>query len=146
MGFFQLGLRRAAARLSRMPATCGPCLRGQLQAQVKAAQVHVPPSRLIQLVRASRSFATTPAVGSKAPLESSSASVAQSAQGTPQTPPSQAAGESSGESSSSFPKTNAKVVGYWLIGSAVSVFGIVVWGGLTRLTESGYVVTQTVGF
>jgi cytochrome c oxidase assembly protein subunit 15 len=29
------------------------------------------------------------------------------------------------------------VVGYWLIGSAVSVFGIVVWGGLTRLTESG---------
>jgi hypothetical protein len=31
------------------------------------------------------------------------------------------------------------VVGYWLIGSAVSVFGIVVWGGLTRLTESGYV-------
>jgi cytochrome c oxidase assembly protein subunit 15 len=31
------------------------------------------------------------------------------------------------------------VVGYWLIGSAASVFGIVVFGGLTRLTESGYV-------
>jgi cytochrome c oxidase assembly protein subunit 15 len=37
-----------------------------------------------------------------------------------------------------FPKTNPKGVAYWLIGSAVSVFGIVVWGGLTRLTESGY--------
>ena len=28
-------------------------------------------------------------------------------------------------------------VGYWLIFSAASVFGIVVFGGLTRLTESG---------
>ncbi|KHO01797.1 Heme A synthase/Protoheme IX farnesyltransferase [Metarhizium album ARSEF 1941] len=37
-----------------------------------------------------------------------------------------------------FPKTNPKSVAYWLIGSAVSVFGIVVWGGLTRLTESGH--------
>jgi hypothetical protein len=32
-----------------------------------------------------------------------------------------------------------KVVAYWLLGSAASVFGIVVFGGLTRLTESGYV-------
>jgi len=140
MAFFQLGLRRAAAHLSRVPAACSPCLRGQLQAQLKA-QAQIPSSRLLQLVRASRSFATTPAAGSKAPLDFSSSSVAQAAQGTPQTPPSQSSGESSGESSSSFPKTNAKVVGYWLIGSAVSVFGIVVWGGLTRLTESGYVVT-----
>lgn len=137
MAFFQLGLRRAAAHLSRVPAACSPCLRGQLQAQLKA-QAQIPSSRLLQLVRASRSFATTPAAGSKAPLDFSSSSVAQSAQGTPQTPPSQSSGQSS---SSSFPKTNAKVVGYWLIGSAVSVFGIVVWGGLTRLTESGYVVT-----
>lgn len=36
-----------------------------------------------------------------------------------------------------WPETNSKSVGYWLVGSAVSVFGIVVWGGLTRLTESG---------
>lgn len=36
-----------------------------------------------------------------------------------------------------FPETNSKSVGYWLVGSAVSVFGIVVFGGLTRLTESG---------
>lgn len=37
-----------------------------------------------------------------------------------------------------FPKTNSKSVAYWLLGSAASVFGIVVFGGLTRLTESGY--------
>jgi heme a synthase len=36
-----------------------------------------------------------------------------------------------------FPDASEKSVAYWLIGSAVSVFGIVVFGGLTRLTESG---------
>jgi cytochrome c oxidase assembly protein subunit 15 len=41
--------------------------------------------------------------------------------------------------SSSFPKTSHKSVAYWLLGSAVSVYGIVIFGGLTRLTESGYV-------
>jgi cytochrome c oxidase assembly protein subunit 15 len=40
---------------------------------------------------------------------------------------------------SRFPKTSERSVAYWLLGSAASVFGIVVWGGLTRLTESGYV-------
>lgn len=42
-------------------------------------------------------------------------------------------------SKSSFPGVSDKTVAYWLLGSAVSVFGIVVFGGLTRLTESGYV-------
>jgi cytochrome c oxidase assembly protein subunit 15 len=35
-------------------------------------------------------------------------------------------------------------VAYWLLGSAASVFGIVVFGGLTRLTESGYVTLASV--
>jgi cytochrome c oxidase assembly protein subunit 15 len=39
----------------------------------------------------------------------------------------------------SFPKISDKAVAYWLLGSAASVFGIVVFGGLTRLTESGCV-------
>jgi len=30
-----------------------------------------------------------------------------------------------------------KVVGYWLAGTSAAVFGIIVFGGLTRLTESG---------
>ena len=41
---------------------------------------------------------------------------------------------------SRFPSVTSKVVSYWLLGSAASVFGIIVFGGLTRLTESGYVV------
>lgn len=36
-----------------------------------------------------------------------------------------------------FPDVSSKVVAYWLLGSAASIFGIVVFGGLTRLTESG---------
>jgi cytochrome c oxidase assembly protein subunit 15 len=39
-----------------------------------------------------------------------------------------------------FPETSEKKVAYWLLGSAASVFGIVIFGGLTRLTESGYVL------
>jgi cytochrome c oxidase assembly protein subunit 15 len=39
-----------------------------------------------------------------------------------------------------WPESDPRGVGLWLIGSAVSVFGIVVFGGLTRLTESGYVI------
>lgn len=37
-----------------------------------------------------------------------------------------------------FPAVTDKKVAYWLLASAASVFGIVVFGGLTRLTESGY--------
>lgn len=38
-----------------------------------------------------------------------------------------------------FPSVSSKTVAYWLLGSAASIFGIVVFGGLTRLTESGCV-------
>lgn len=44
--------------------------------------------------------------------------------------------------SSRFPDTSSNAVAYWLLASAASVFGIVVFGGLTRLTESGYVSTK----
>ncbi|KAL4943651.1 hypothetical protein BDV06DRAFT_189340 [Aspergillus oleicola] len=43
---------------------------------------------------------------------------------------------------SSFPDVSSKSVAYWLLGSAASVFGIVVFGGLTRLTESGLSITE----
>ncbi len=42
-------------------------------------------------------------------------------------------------SASRWPDTSSNAVAYWLLGSAASVFGIVVFGGLTRLTESGSV-------
>ncbi|CAG8978451.1 hypothetical protein HYALB_00013279 [Hymenoscyphus albidus] len=41
-----------------------------------------------------------------------------------------------------FPAVTAKPVAYWLLASAASVFGIVVFGGLTRLTESGLSITE----
>ncbi|KAJ4298822.1 Cytochrome c oxidase assembly protein cox15 [Kalmusia sp. IMI 367209] len=44
--------------------------------------------------------------------------------------------------SSSWPKTSSRSVAHWLLGSAASVFGIVVFGGLTRLTESGLSITE----
>ncbi len=47
--------------------------------------------------------------------------------------------ENAGKSKTRFPDTTSNTVAYWLLGSAASVFGIVVFGGLTRLTESGYV-------
>ena len=38
-----------------------------------------------------------------------------------------------------FPYVSDRNVAIWLLGSAASIFGIVVFGGLTRLTESGYI-------
>ncbi|PGH13314.1 hypothetical protein AJ79_03730 [Helicocarpus griseus UAMH5409] len=46
------------------------------------------------------------------------------------------------KSESEFPDISSKAVAYWLLGSAASVFGIVVFGGLTRLTESGLSITE----
>ncbi|KAK4549479.1 hypothetical protein LTR36_006476 [Oleoguttula mirabilis] len=43
---------------------------------------------------------------------------------------------------SSWPASSSKSVAYWLLASATSVFGIVVFGGLTRLTESGLSITE----
>lgn len=47
--------------------------------------------------------------------------------------------EGASKAKSGMPKISSKSVAYWLLGSAASVFGIVVFGGLTRLTESGLV-------
>jgi hypothetical protein len=47
--------------------------------------------------------------------------------------------EAAAKAKSSFPKISDKSVAFWLLGSAASVFGIVIFGGLTRLTESGFV-------
>lgn len=121
MAFFQRGLRMAAAQLLRAPIVCGPCLRQRATAAPTSSTV-------LKLVRAARSYATTQ---SQSPLGALSSNISRSAKSIPES--AQRAAKSSS------PETNAKVVGYWLIGSAASVFGIVVFGGLTRLTESGCV-------
>ncbi|KAK6374154.1 Cytochrome c oxidase assembly protein cox15 [Lithohypha guttulata] len=43
---------------------------------------------------------------------------------------------------SGWPDSSSNTVAYWLLASAASVFGIVVFGGLTRLTESGLSITE----
>lgn len=40
------------------------------------------------------------------------------------------------------PVNSSKWVGYWLLGTAGLIFGIVILGGLTRLTESGLSITE----
>ncbi|PVU94346.1 hypothetical protein BB561_002606 [Smittium simulii] len=37
---------------------------------------------------------------------------------------------------------NSPIVGYWLLYCASMCFGIIVWGGLTRLTESGLSIVE----
>ncbi|KAA8911135.1 cytochrome oxidase assembly protein-domain-containing protein [Sphaerosporella brunnea] len=46
------------------------------------------------------------------------------------------------KAAASWPEISDRKVGFWLIGSATLVFGIVVLGGLTRLTESGLSITE----
>ncbi|KAM9899963.1 hypothetical protein OXX79_005421, partial [Metschnikowia pulcherrima] len=41
-----------------------------------------------------------------------------------------------------YPVLSSKAVGYWLISTSGLIFGIVVVGGLTRLTESGLSITE----
>ncbi len=53
------------------------------------------------------------------------------------TAPAATASSSAAPSGKAFPEYSSRAVAYWLLGSAASVFGIVVFGGLTRLTESG---------
>lgn len=135
MSFFQHGLRRSVAQLSRssLPRSQAVCW------QQKLALSQKPLSDIVKLATAARYY-TTPTKPARAaaptatiPLPTASRSKDSSQQ------QGQRAGEDSGAKQSSWPESNPKVVAYWLLGSAASCFGIVVFGGLTRLTESGYV-------
>jgi len=50
--------------------------------------------------------------------------------------------DSSATPPSVWPAVSSRSVAYWLLASAASVFGLVVFGGLTRLTESGLSITE----
>ncbi|KAK8034675.1 cytochrome oxidase assembly protein [Apiospora rasikravindrae] len=106
------GLRRAALRAPFAPIACRQSLRQQTQ------QPSIRPSRILRIVRQ----ASTKAQPATATFNSA----------TTKASPAKAA----------WPETNDEAVGYWLLGSAASVFGIVVFGGLTRLTESGLSITE----
>jgi cytochrome c oxidase assembly protein subunit 15 len=119
--------RSAAPRLAKDFFTSRQCIRSQGYAAKTIRQISIP-SRQASKVQSAllndkkRQFFTSS-------LKQSTAAPAVA----------EAIGEGSAKTKSSFPKISDKAVAYWLLGSAASVFGIVIFGGLTRLTESGYV-------
>ncbi|KAJ5612494.1 Cytochrome c oxidase assembly protein COX15 [Penicillium lagena] len=124
--------RTLAPRLSRDLFTCRQCLRNQGLAAKPLRRYHAVPSpqtrvRSTILNSKNRQFFTSSL------RKSATASTFESAA---------ANGAKEAKSTSSFPGVSDKSVAYWLLGSAASVFGIVVFGGLTRLTESGYVLSS----
>ncbi|KAF1828505.1 electron transfer protein 1, mitochondrial precursor [Decorospora gaudefroyi] len=120
-------LRTAAPRLSRRLFVCRPCLSSPIPSAVSASRCSSRPS-VLQSVR----WKSTQPLRSSATIEASNVERATLAEGATK----------SASRSSSFPETTSKSVAYWLLGSAASVFGIVVFGGLTRLTESGLSITE----
>lgn len=93
----------------------------------RASQIQAPISSSVRLLNTSSSKKTATAAPFDSKYESES----------PAAPT-----EKTKSKKKAFPETSSKSVAYWLLGSAASVFGIVVFGGLTRLTESGYVLSR----
>lgn len=124
-------LRQAAPRLSRhFFAGCRECA----QNQPRVARFHTAPSnpRIQYKSKAPTPFAKAFRSQSTATAtEEGSAPIARLAERI-------RSRQKTKPNVSSFPTTSKPIVGWWLFGSAASVFGIVVFGGLTRLTESGY--------
>jgi heme a synthase len=101
--------------------------------------------RILQSLRQSRRHATTTSTSSiskKRPVLSLAFFSTTNANAAMSTAAHAATQTASQVSKRPFPATSSKSVAYWLLGSAASVFGIVVFGGLTRLTESGYALTS----
>ena len=114
-------LRTAAPRLTRHLFVCRPCPRAPPAGRVFSARAAASP-RLPSLLKQQARWKSTQPLRSN--VAAAEASIAEAAANT-------------AAKSSSWPETSSKSVAYWLLGSAASVFGIVIFGGLTRLTESG---------
>ena len=124
-------LRRAAPRLTRTYFTCRQCQQSSSRTGFRVVQRANPkPSLLRPFVTKPLRFSIAGNEGltSKSQLTSPLSLLSETIQ-TKHT------------RGRFFPEVSDKAVAYWLLGSAASVFGIVVFGGLTRLTESGYVCT-----
>ncbi|KAG6195580.1 hypothetical protein E4U50_000196 [Claviceps purpurea] len=125
MTLFGPSIQRAAIQASPRFFACNQCLLRQTLAPRQRLC-----SRVLNAVR-SRGYADASTVTPLGGLADSVASRSTSAQA-----------EKLIKTKAIFAKSNPKGVAYWLIGSAASVFGIVVFGGLTRLTESGLSITE----
>ncbi|PMD65676.1 cytochrome c oxidase assembly protein-like protein cox15 [Hyaloscypha bicolor E] len=126
------GLRRAAPRLASDFFICHHC---QKYARPAARQIKIPrKTNLSRTIRFNSSAATFPELVPKktSPLSSLSQTISNAEK-------ERAKG---GAKKGFFPETPSNTVAYWLLASAGGVFGIVVFGGLTRLTESGLSITE----
>jgi len=123
------GLRRAAPRLNRELFVCHQCL---YKSAPTATRQLVGRSQTLGNIRFSSTGTASPStplgtlgrVLREAPTSNNNKIKQPTIQQT---------------TSGFFPQKSSKSVAYWLLASAGSVFGIVVFGGLTRLTESGLV-------
>ena len=131
------GLRRAGPKLTNDFFICQRCLR---QSPSVLSKVKTPGklnlSRNIRF-NSHTAFADSAATR-KTPLSNLSETIYISKQAAEKVAQ-EASRKGASELKKGFwPETSSNAVGYWLLASAGSVFGIVVFGGLTRLTESGY--------
>ena len=125
MASFLPGLRRAAPRLASDFFICHHCMK-----YARPARLKIPvKANLSRSIRFNSSAATFPEIVPKktSPLSSLSQTISNAEKE-----------RAKGAKKGFFPETSSNTVAYWLLASAGSVFGIVVFGGLTRLTESGY--------
>jgi hypothetical protein len=123
MASFLPGLRRVVPRLASDFFICHHCMK---HARPAAAQIKIPgKANLSRSIRFNSSAATFPEIAAKktSPLSSLSQTISNA--------------EKEKVKKAFFPEISSNTVAYWLLASAGSVFGIVVFGGLTRLTESG---------
>ncbi|KAI0129415.1 putative cytochrome c oxidase assembly protein [Xylariales sp. AK1849] len=123
MSPFLPGLRRIVLKVPISQYACNQCLH---QSRLSAAA----PSRMLRIIRSAH-ISQTPLSSLRGNVTSSNVA-----------PKAAAAASSQLAAKGSWPEASSKSVGYWLLGSAASVFGIVVFGGLTRLTESGLSITE----
>ncbi|KAI0142698.1 putative cytochrome c oxidase assembly protein [Xylariaceae sp. FL1272] len=149
MSLLAPGLRRMPIGLPNAQFVCRQCLQKRpqrgLQTVASTASSPASSSRLLQRLRQPRRSAST--------ITTANANVSRCPTALPISffsTTARAADSSAAPSiaptgvapSTSFPKQSSRSVAYWLLGSAASVFGIVVFGGLTRLTESGLSITE----
>ncbi|OCK79983.1 cytochrome c oxidase assembly protein [Lepidopterella palustris CBS 459.81] len=124
-------LRRAAPRLSRELFTCRACVKTPSASVVRSQFQSIRQTPVLQAFRF-QSTQTPNHFADSSPSALRNLNKSAVGKATPQSTP----------KSNSFPETSDKAVAYWLLGSAASVFGIVILGGLTRLTESGLSITE----
>ncbi|CAI4219974.1 unnamed protein product [Parascedosporium putredinis] len=119
--------RRLAMRLAAPASVCRQC--------VQRAPATATRSRVLDAVRQARAFPAQ-----QVRFNTTTATVSEQLRAASE---STAAADATTTTKSKRPEfTTSKAVGLWLLGSAVSVFGIVIFGGLTRLTESGLSITE----